>query len=247
VIKKILSEKMLVPQTASKPSFSLNFESLNNLLIHAKPLGHNEDFASLNLGFGFLYYGLARTLRPQHIVVIGSGFGYSVACFALGLEDNGGGQLTFIDPSFSVLANGPFKTIGGRNQWKNPQKVRAHFSKFGVEDRVTHYKMTSEAFFESYKQRDLPKIDLAFIDGNHAFKHVRHDFQSVVRYSRKDAYVLLHDTNIFVREFLRHSGVKRWLNSLRGEREAFECLEFPFSSGLAIVRVMEPEVCQQLV
>jgi len=65
-------------------SFSLNTALLKDILHRAKPLGHNEAPDNLNLGFGFLYYGLARALRPKHLLVIGSGFGFSVVCFALG-------------------------------------------------------------------------------------------------------------------------------------------------------------------
>src|SRR5262249_40290737 len=97
--------------------FSLDTALLGEIFRHARPLGHHEDRATLNLGFGWLYYGLVRMLRPRHIVVIGSGFGFSVICLALGLKDNGRGALSFVDPSYSVLADGPLKTIGGTSQW----------------------------------------------------------------------------------------------------------------------------------
>ena len=84
---------------ADAAQFSLDPILLREILDHAKPLGHNEKPDNLNLGFGFLYYGLVRALRPRHIVVIGSGFGFSVVCLALGLKDNGQGQLSFVDPS----------------------------------------------------------------------------------------------------------------------------------------------------
>jgi hypothetical protein len=35
--------------------FSLNTTVLQDILAHAKPLGHNEEPDNLNLGFGFLY------------------------------------------------------------------------------------------------------------------------------------------------------------------------------------------------
>jgi len=48
----------------------------------------------------------------------------------------------------------------------------------------------------------------------------------------------LHDTNIYVRELVRHAGVKRWLKVLGKEKEHFEVIDFPFSSGVALVRVL---------
>ena len=104
---------MLASPSPAPASFSLDAAMLGDILQHAKPLGHYEDRGNLNIGFGFLYYGLVRALRPRHIVVIGSGYGFSVVCLALGLKDNGAGSLSFVDPSYSVVRHGPLRTIGG--------------------------------------------------------------------------------------------------------------------------------------
>ncbi|HET9699636.1 MAG TPA: class I SAM-dependent methyltransferase [Burkholderiales bacterium] len=229
---------MLKPELKNVAHFSLDPALLREILDHAKPLGHNEEPETLNLGFGFLYYGLVRALRPRHVLVIGSGFGFSVTCLALGLRDNGRGSLSFVDPSYSVFKHGLMRTVGGTGQWSDPQKVRAHFRRFGVEREVTHFKLTSAEFFADYESRGLPQIDLAFIDGNHSYADVRQDFLGVLRRSRRGAYMLLHDTNIYVRELVRHAGVKRWLRVLAREKEYFEVIDFPFSSGVALVRVL---------
>lgn len=227
-------------------TFSLNESILQDILCHARPLGHNEKPHNLNLGFGFLYYGLVRALRPRHVVVIGSGFGFSVVCLALGLKDNGSGHLNFIDPAYSLLADGPFKTIGGTGKWNSPEGVQEHFRSFGVEEIVTHHKMTSEAFFQDFESLHLPAIDLGFIDGNHSFKDVRADFRNVLRHTRKNSYVFLHDTNIYIREFLGHSGVKRWLDIIKRDEEYFEAVNFPFASGVALVRIVKDKAWKSL-
>ncbi len=227
--------------------FSLDPEMIQQVLDHAKPLGHCEVPGGLNLGFGFVYYGLVRALRPEHVLVIGSGYGFSVVCLALGLRDNRAGRLSFVDPSYSLLGNGPANTIGGVNFWRDPDQVRSHFARFGVENIVTHYKQTSAEFFSRYDELALPTIDLAFIDGNHSYQHVQHDVSATLRRSRKNAYFLLHDTNIYIREFLRHAGVKRWLRSKANRHKAaFEYVDFPFASGVAVVRILEPKVWKQL-
>ena len=213
---------MLSLKPRESSTFSLDPATMREIFEHARPLGHYEDPANLNLGFGFLYYGLVRSLRPRHIVVIGSGYGFSVVCLALALKDNGSGSLSFVDPSYSLLKHGPLRTVGGTSQWDEPEKVRAHFARFGVETQVTHYKETSAEFFAEYERRRLPDIDLAFIDGSHAFADVRHDFLAVLDYTRRNSYVLMHDTNIYVRELVGHAGVKRWLNLIERERSAFE-------------------------
>jgi len=226
--------------------FSLNRQMIQSIFSFAKPLGHNEDSEELNLGFGFLYYGLVRALHPSHVVVIGSGFGFSVVCMALGLKDNAQGILSFIDPSYDVLKDGPFKTIGGRGMWSDPEFVFRHFERFGLEKYVTHYKSTSQAFFTHYEGAGLPRVDLGFVDGNHAFKHVSHDFLQIAKRMEKNGYILLHDTNIYLREIIHHSGVKRWLSLVKGASSSFEVLNFPFSSGVALVRVLKDDAWKDL-
>ena len=218
---------------------SLNAELLRDIFQYAKPLGHNEKPSNLNLGFGFLYYGLVRALRPKHILVIGSGFGFSLVCLALGLRDNGKGLVTFVDPAYSVFKDGPFKTMGGTGKWNDPQKVREHFALFEVEDLIIHHRLRSDEFFPSYQHFQLPEIDIAFIDGSHAYKDVKYDFLRTIEHSHKNTYIFLHDTHIYVRELRHDAGVKRWLNILKREEEFFEIVNFPFSSGVALVRVMQ--------
>lgn len=218
--------------------FSLDPGILDEILRHAKPLGHREDASTLNLGFGFLYYALVRSLRPKHVVVIGSGYGFSVVCLALALKDNRRGTLAFVDPSYSVLRHGPLRTVGGTSQWDDPQRVRTHFARFGVQDIVTHHKLTSAEFFQQYEQLGLGPIDVAFVDGSHSYEDVSHDFCAVRRHTRRNSYVLVHDTNIYLRELVGHAGVKKWLKVLKGHPQQFELVDFPFDSGVALVRVL---------
>lgn len=226
-------------QHPEQAGFSLDPQLIRTILRDAKPLGHHEAPDRLNLGFGYLYYALVRALRPKHVLVIGSGYGFSVVCLALALKDNAKGHLTFVDPSYSVLADGPFKTVGGAAQWSNPEQVHRHFARFGVEQWVRHHRLRSDEFFAGYAGLGLPGIDIAFIDGNHSYRDVQQDFISTLTHAHKNSYLLLHDTNIYVRELVRHAGVKRWLKTVRRQEGAFEVLDFPFSSGVAVVRVLK--------
>jgi predicted O-methyltransferase YrrM len=231
---------------AADGGFSLDPETIRAIFDFAKPLGHHESADNLNLGFGYLYYALVRMLRPKHVLVIGSGFGFSVVCLALALKDNTKGQLSFVDPSYSVLSDGPFKTVGGTAQWDDPEKVVRHFARFGVEHLVTHHRLRSDEFFARYGGSGLPPIDVAFIDGSHAYDDVREDFLSTLLRARRNSYILLHDTNIYIREMVRHAGVKRWLRVVQRHRDLFELVDFPFASGVAIVRVLEDDAWKRL-
>ncbi|MGA7563847.1 MAG: class I SAM-dependent methyltransferase [Desulfobaccales bacterium] len=226
--------------------FSLSTNLLKDILKVAKPFGHNEKTRELNIGFGFMYYGIVRALRPDHVLVIGSGYGFSVVCLALGLKDNGRGRLSFVDPAYSLLKNGPLMTVGGRGVWTDESHVKAHFGHFGVENLVTHYKMRSDEFFPSFQDLKLPPINLAFIDGSHAYKDVKYDFIKVLEQSHKNTYIFLHDTNIYLRELVKHAGVKKWLKFVKREEASFEVIDFPFSSGVALVRVVDPSAWKRL-
>jgi len=239
--------KVIRPRRATDlEGFSLNTQLIADIFDHAKPLGHNEAKENCNLGFGFLYYGAVRSLRPEHILVIGSGFGFSVVCLALGLKDNGKGKLTFVDPSYDVFKQGPFKTVGGRGYWSDAESVQKHFSRFGVEEWVTHHKLANKEFFPKYECFGLGNADMAFVDGNHSYDNVKYDFTQILIRSRKNTYIFLHDTNIYIREIVRNSGVKRWLKLIRKERDLFEFIDFPFSSGVAMVRVLRDDAWKEL-
>jgi len=220
--------------------FSLNETLLRDILQRAKPLGHHEEPKSLNLGFGFLYYGTVRALRPRNVVVIGSGYGFSVICLALGIKDNGRGRVLFVDPSYSLSRMGRSKPLAVTGNGTIPSWFVEHFARFGVEEWVEHFRLRSDEFFRRLRGGGgFPPIDLAFIDGNHAYKDVKHDFLRVAEHSRKNTYIFLHDTNLAMREFLHHSGVKRWLKVLKRREECFEILNFPYASGVAIVRLIQ--------
>jgi hypothetical protein len=240
----MLQKKITTNCSASKDMtghhdfFSLNPDMLRRVLNIARPLGHHEHKEKLNWGFGFLYYAMVRILRPNHIVVIGSGYGFSVICLALGCRDNGRGRVSFVDPGFSLLKDGPFRTLGGTGKWKNAEQVKKHFQQFGVDEQVTHYLMTSREFFLSYKGFDLPHVDLGFIDGNHAFNNVREDFLGLAARYRSGGYLFLHDSHIYFRETFRHAGVKKWIRILKKNPKLFEVLDFPFSSGVALIRIL---------
>jgi len=238
-MKKALQTSLEIDSREEPAGFSLNREMVSTIFQFAKPLGHHEEKERLNLGFGYLYYGIVRALRPDHVLVVGSGYGFSVVCMALGLKDNGKGRLTFVDPSYDVLKHGPFKTVGGRGFWGSPERVSKHFSRFGVEKLVTHHKLSNREFFPRFQRLGLPELDLAFLDGNHSFENVKYDFLRTLAHSKKNTYILLHDSNIYVREIIGNSGVKKWLNLIKREKDLFQMIDFPFYSGFAIVRVLQ--------
>src|SRR5437868_15390168 len=96
-------------------------------------MGHCQSASSDDLGFGWLYYAIARALKRRSAVVIGSYRGFVPAVIAKAFLDDGDGRVLFIDPS---LWDG---------FWREPTDVRMHFERCGTPN-VQHFRMTTQEF-----------------------------------------------------------------------------------------------------
>ena len=197
--------------------------------------GIAQGATATNLGFGNLYYALVRTLRPKHVLVIGSGYGFSPAVMGLALADNGAGALTFVDPSMDRSREGLNAAHGGTGQWDTPERVVARFSCAGVPPGiVTHYKETNQQFFAKYAYRSLPAIDLALIDGAHDEANASFDLAAVVDQLSLPGYVLMHDATHFLNR-TPFMGVTQVIERARA-KGGVEEVTFPGDAGLALLR-----------
>lgn len=203
-----------------------------------------------NLGLGHLYYAMTRVLRPKHVCIIGSKAGFSVIMFAMGLKDNGGsrihkvtcwdteleepgipGKVFFVDPSFSA-ERGDENHWYGIGFWDDEKKTREHWKRFEVEDYVEHYKMTSADFL---KHPDCPTdIDLLYIDGDHSYEGISHDFNAYYDNLSPNAVIMAHDVDPNLKQMDPSAGGYEALKSLAPDR--FESFRLPVFPGLAIVR-----------
>lgn len=187
--------------------------------------GLAQEVSEGNLGFGNLYYALVRMLRPQHVLVIGSGYGFAPALMGLALADNGAGKLTFVDPSMSGTREGPNAAHGGTGQWDTPEQVAEHFGCAGVPTGIiTHYRETNHEFFRKWGERGLPAFDLA----------------SVLEHLTIPGYVLMHDATHFLNR-TPYMGVTDVLE--RARIKGVETVIFPGQAGLALMRFSDrPEI-----
>lgn len=229
---------------------SLTSETIEKLLSETLPSFQAISPRDENIGFGYLYYGFVRALRPKNVCVIGSKAGFSSISFALGLKDNAGtrikevscwdtelveegksGKVYFVDPSFSSERNDPNHWYG-IGFWDDEEKTKEHWKKFGVENLVQHYKLTSADFL---KHPDCPKdIDLLYIDGDHSFEGIIHDFNEYYDHLSKDALILAHDVDPALKESDPDTGGYEAISKL--DQEKFEVFRLPIFPGLAIVR-----------
>ena len=225
--------------------FSLDAKVIDDVLATTVPSFQLTSRETANLGFGFIFYGLTRAIRPRHVVVVGSKAGFAPVCFALGIRDNEGfgidvvdcesttmtdtsktGLLTFIDPSLSIHRGDAGHSFG-IGTWDEPETTAAIFANHGVGAIVRHYKMTSADYIAD--SPPAPPIDILYIDGDHSYEGVSHDLTSFAPLLSETAIILAHD----VHPGLPDSDGYRAFADLPG---TFEKIRLPFTPGLAIIR-----------
>jgi predicted O-methyltransferase YrrM len=199
-------------------------------------MGHAQRSDDQNLGLGWLYYALARIVRPTDVVVIGSYRGYAPLVFARALADNAeGGRVHFIDPSLVD------------DHWKDPIAVEAYFSDFGVTN-ITHYRMTTQEFITAPAYRAIESAGIVFVDGYHTAEQARIDFDAFADKLAPQGVILLHDSIWRLpspmygpgREYVRD--VVDFVSELKTD-PAWQVFDLPFGEGLSLVRraVAPPE------
>jgi predicted O-methyltransferase YrrM len=188
---------------------NLNDDVVSRILERTMPSFQLTSARESNLGLGYIYYGLARSMRPKKTVVIGSKAGFAPLCFARAIADNDGsrishidcedvltsdatGTLDFVDPSFSKDA-GDVNHSHGIGFWDSTNAAASLWDEFGVSHVATHFKQTSAAYLESHGNG--LQIDLLYIDGDHSYAGILHDFTAFLPFLGRESLVLAHDVD----------------------------------------------------
>ncbi|MBI3447892.1 MAG: class I SAM-dependent methyltransferase [Acidobacteria bacterium] len=192
-------------------------------------MGHAQRAGDLNLGLGWIYYALARVIRPRTAVVIGSWRGFVPAILGKALADNSeGGEVVFVDPSFVD------------DFWSDSARVTGHFASLGAPN-VRHVRATTQEFVATEEYRHLAGVGMAMVDGFHTAEQARFDYLAMLPKLAPEAVTLFHDS------------VRRWESPIYGkdrpyehtvcllmhrlrETPGLEVLSFPFDGGLTLVR-----------
>ena len=192
-------------------------------------MGHAQRSEDLNLGLGWIYYGLARLIRPQVAVVIGSYRGFVPAIMARALGENSEqGHVVFIDPSYAD------------DFWQDPVHVRQHFEQLGASN-VRHYRQTTQEFACSDAYAALGPVGLLMVDGYHSAEQARFDYLTFLPKLSSDSAVIFHDTlrerlsSFYGPERAYQHTVCRLMERLRG-LAGLEVLSLPFGAGATLVR-----------
>jgi predicted O-methyltransferase YrrM len=189
-------------------------------------MGHGQNHGSQDLGLGWLYYGLARSLRPTRVVVIGSWRGFVPMLLAQALADGGeGGELLFIDPSLVDA------------QWTGD--VEAYFASYGL-NCIRHFRETSQQFLAA-DRLEPGSVDLLFIDGYHTDDQCRLEYEGFTPLLSERAITLFHDsssrlvTNIYGEDHVYEHTVWRYIDALRARPE-LEVVNLEMAQGIALVK-----------
>lgn len=195
-------------------------------------MGHGQRVADLNLGLGWLYYGLARAMRPKLAVVIGSYRGFVPLVLGKALADNvEGGRVVFVDPSFVD------------DFWRDPAAVRAHFARYGVTN-VEHHALTTQAFVDTEAYRDLRDVGIVFVDGYHSAEQAELDYRAFADRLAPDGVVLFHDSSeaaaarvsrIYGADKAYAYTVRAFLATLARD-PALQVMDLPWFEGVTLVR-----------
>jgi len=196
-------------------------------------MGHCQRGEDLNLGMGWLYYGLARLIRPRCAVVIGSYRGFAPLVIAKGLSDNlEGGVVHLIDPSLVD------------DFWKDPRRVQQHLAAFDVKNLVHHLE-TTQSFVDSPAYEHLDEVGLLLVDGLHTAEQARYDYRAFASRLTPDAVTLFHDSiteydsRTYGEDRRYRYSVVRFLDELKAD-QTLQVVDLPFAFGLTLVRATAP-------
>lgn len=206
-------------------------EWITNLLKNPdlRKMGHGQRLDDLNLGLGWLYYALARVLRPKTVVVIGSFRGFVPLIFSKALSENlEKGTVYFIDPSFVD------------DFWKDPSAVQNYFASFGS-DNIRHFLMTTQQFVASDAYIGLGAVDIVFVDGYHSEEQARFDYEAFRDRLTPNGIVLFHDSaeamtsRIYGKDRAYEHRVSFFLDALKKDSQ-LQVFDLPFARGITLVR-----------
>jgi predicted O-methyltransferase YrrM len=190
------------------------------------------EVADFRSGLGdsaWILYSLARSLKPEVCVEIGSARGKSACYVGLALAENGKGKIYAIDPHMKTA-------------WNDDDSVdtidifRRNIASLGLEDRVEIVRKPSDEAARGWSR----KIDLIFIDGDHSYEGVRRDWELFSPHLSEFGVAVFHDTAwdidpVSWSQYNREDmGIPRFVEELR--RAGYPVMTFPNDCGVSLVQ-----------
>lgn len=141
---------------------------------------------------------LVRKLPDNPVILeIGTFRGLSAVIMAQQRKD---AKIITIDPHIGIPEE---------NLYSNPYIVEHNFKKYGVISQITHLPLSSNDYYPDIK------FDLLFIDGDHSYKWVAHDYYKFEQAVKEGGLIVFHD-------FGAHKGVTEFCANLIHKKK-FQC------------------------
>ena len=171
-----------------------------------------------------LLYGLARSLKPDTCVEIGSATGWSACHIGMALRENVQGRLYAIDPHRTTNWNDPVAA-------DTLPILQCNLHRCGLEKYVEIVQATSA---EAARDCTRP-IDLLFIDGDHSFEGVKRDWDLFSPHLSAYGVAVFHDATWDLHGTGRPDmGVPRFLETLR--QQGYPLITIDRDYGLTLVQ-----------
>ena len=192
-------------------------------------MGHYQRVEDANLGFGWLYYAIARVQRPKAVLVVGSWRGFVPLVLAHALAHNTeGGEVILVEPSLVD------------DFWLEPDRVAAQWAHHGVTN-IRHFAQTTQQFAASAECASLRDVGMLFVDGYHTEAQARFDHEALARCLTSDAVIVFHDSvrerrsAIYGEDRPYSHSVHRYMEQLRGSAE-WDVWSMPQADGVTLVK-----------
>jgi len=166
-------------------------------LSNACPINPIKPENNANFERGILLYGLISKYKPKNVLEIGRAEGFSTLCMAWSMSDNDiDGTIHTIDPKpFDT----PIERINTENENEKQETVilstKEVWNKVAKQEWINKIKVFTGFSGEILKKtsKELPHMDMGFIDGHHAYNAVLHDFHAFLQIASKDFHLLFDD------------------------------------------------------
>lgn len=229
-VKKKLLHILSDSPSVQELSISAPIPQLQQFLntFQADEYGHRASQSTGDLGYGWIHYGLLRTMKPQRVLCVGSRHGYIPAVLAQACKDNSIGHVSFVDAGYGA---DDANSWTGEGYWKTTQGKEV-FHKAFLDNHITLYVATTEEYAQKYPEMTY---DYIYIDGEHSYEGALRDHNLFWPQLNNHGLMVFHD--ICVKETLPEGkyGVHRVWQKIKQEHGAY--LEMVFiGSGLGVVQ-----------